>query len=158
MVFVGIDLHKQTITVCVVNQERVVQARRTFYCREPGKIVSFFAGLGPFQAVVEATASYEWLWQLLEGMADRLVLAHPKKLRIIAESKRKSDHIDAHVLADYLAKDEIPLSYRPTPRQRQHRVLVRYRCFARRRGASVRTKIRSILADYNADRRDLFTA
>jgi transposase len=36
--------------------------------------------LGPFQAVMEATASYEWLWELLEPLAARLVLAHPKKM------------------------------------------------------------------------------
>jgi transposase len=158
MFFVGIDLHKKTITVCVVNQEGGVVMRRTLACCEPHNIVAFFQRLGKFQAVVEATSSYEWLWRLLEPMADRLVLAHPKKLRIIAESKRKSDRIDAQVLAEYLAKDEIPESYRPTPRQRQHRMLVRHRCFARRRGASARTKIRRIAADYNADRPNLFTA
>jgi transposase len=158
MFFVGIDLHKKTITVCVVNQEGGVVMRRTLACCEPHNIVAFFQRLGKFQAVVEATSSYEWLWRLLEPMADRLVLAHPKKLRIIAESKRKSDRIDAQVLAEYLAKDEIPESYRPTPRQRQHRMLVRHRCFARRRGASARTKIRRIVADYNADRPNLFTA
>ena len=37
--------------------------------------------------------------QLVEDLADRLVLAHPKKLRVIAESTRKTDKIDAEVLA-----------------------------------------------------------
>jgi transposase len=156
MVYVGIDLHKKTIVLCVVDQQRVVQTRKTLSCAESKKIVAFFHGLGEFQAVVEATASYEWLWQLLEPLARRLVLAHPKKLRIIAESRRKSDRIDAQVLAEFLARDEIPESYRPTPRQRQHRVLVRHRCYARRRAASTKVKIRRILADYNADRADLF--
>ena len=69
MVYVGIDLHKKTITLCVVNQERGVVVRKTLVCSEPGKIVEFFRGLGKFQAVVEATASYEWLWLLLEPLA-----------------------------------------------------------------------------------------
>ena len=99
MLYVGIDLHKRTITPCVVKQDRSVVARKTLLCAEPEKIREFFAGLGPFQAVVEATASYEWLWELLESLADRVVLAHPKKLRIIAESTRKSDQLDAQVLA-----------------------------------------------------------
>ena len=86
MVYVGIDLHKKTITLCVVNQERTVLARKTLLCAEPARIEAYFADLGPFQAVVEATASYEWLWRLLEPLAGRLVLAHPKKLRVIAES------------------------------------------------------------------------
>lgn len=158
MFFVGIDLHKKTITLCVVNQERVVQQRKMLYCVEPEGIRQFFAELGSFQAVIEATASYEWLWQLLEPLADRLVLAHPKKLRIIAESTRKTDRLDAQVLAEFLALGMIPEAYRPSPRLRQHRALVRQRCYVRRRGAGTRTKIRRILADYNADRPDLFTA
>lgn len=157
MVFVGVDLHKKTIVCCVVDQRAIVLQRKTLLCLEPAKIVAFFRGLGTFQAVVEATASYEWLWRLLEPLADRLVLAHPKKLRIIAESRRKSDRLDAQVLAEFLAKDEVPESYRPTPRQRQHRLLVRHRCYVRRRTAATRVKIRRILADSNADRRDLFT-
>jgi transposase len=155
--FVGIDLHKQTTTVCVMDQGLRVVHRKTLYCSEPEKIVAFFRSLGRFQAVVEATASYEWLWQLLEPLANRLVLAHPKKLRIIAESTRKSDRLDAQVLAEFLVRGMIPESYRPTPRQRQHRRLVRPRYYLRRRAASARTKIRRIVADYNADRQDLFT-
>jgi transposase len=158
MFFVGIDLHKKTITVCVVNQERRVLQRKTLHCSQPEKIREFFAELGPFQAVVEATASYEWLWQLLEPLAERLLLAHPQKLRIIAESTRKSDKLDAQVLAEFLALDMIPQAYRPTPRQRQHRTLVRQRCHVQRRITSVKNKLRRILSDYNADRKDLFSA
>jgi transposase len=157
MLFVGIDLHKKTISLCVVNQERTVLHRQNFRCADPDRIRAFCAGLGSFQAVVEATASYEWLWLLLEPLAQRLVLAHPKKLRIIAESTRKSDKLDAQVLAEFLALGMIPEAYRPTPRQRQHRALVRQRCYLRRRTSAVRSKIRRIVADYNADRKDLFT-
>src|SRR5229473_2808834 len=157
MLFVGIDLHKKIISLCVVNQERQVIQRKTLHCSQPDKIREFFAQLGPFEAVVEATASYEWLWQLLEPLAQRLVLAHPKKLRIIAESKNKSDRLDAQVLAEFLALDMIPQAYRPTPRQRQHRALVRQRCFVQKNLTRVRNKIRRLLTDYNADRPDLFT-
>ena len=157
MNFVGIDLHKKTISVCVVNQERKVQQRRRFPCEDPGRICDFFDGIGPFQAVVEATASYEWFVSLIEPLADRVVLAHPRKMRIIAESARKSDKLDAQVLAEFLAMDMIPESFRPPKRQRAHRILVRHRCYLSRRNTSVRNKIRRILSNYNADRKDLFT-
>lgn len=157
MNFIGIDLHKKTISVCVMNQERKVLRRQTLLCAEPKPIVAFFRQWDEFQAVVEATASYEWLWQLLEPLAQRLVLAHPKKLRVIAESKNKSDKLDAQVLAEFLALDMIPEAYRPTPRQRQHRALVRQRCFVKKNLTRVRNKIRRVVSDYNADRRDLFT-
>ena len=157
MNFIGIDLHKKTISVCVKNQDRKVLKRQTLPCSEPKSIVAFFRQWGEFQAVVEATASYEWLWQLLEPWAQRLVLAHPKKLRVIAESKNKSDKLDAEVLADFLALNMIPEAYRPTLRQRQHRALVRQRCFVKKNLTRVRNKIRRLVSDYNADRRDLFT-
>lgn len=158
MNYVGIDLHKKTITIWVVNQERHKLDHKRFHCALPQTIVSYFQKLGTFHAVVEATASYEWLVRLLEPLAGRIILAHPKKLRIIAESTRKSDKIDARVLAEFLALDMIPQAYRPTPRQREHRVLVRHRCYVQRRITSTRIKIRRILSDYNADRPDLFTS
>jgi transposase len=156
--YVGIDLHKKTISLCMVNQERQIVDRKRFACSAPGLLVQYFAEVGEFQAVVEATASYEWLARLLEPLAQRIVLAHPKKLRIIAESTRKSDKIDARVLAEFLALDMIPQAYRPTPRQREHRVLVRHRCYLQRRVTSIRNKIRWILTAHNADRKDLFTS
>jgi len=157
MNFIGIDLHKKTISVCVMNQERKVLKRQTLPCVEPDKIRAFFQEWREFQAVVEATASYEWLWQLLEPLAQRLVLAHPQKLRVIAESKNKSDKLDAQVLAEFLTLNMIPEAYRPTRRQRQHRALIRQRCFVQKNLTRVRNKIRRLLSDYNADRPDLFT-
>jgi transposase len=156
MLYAGIDLHKKTITVCVRDQARQRVTLRTLDCRPEDKIVEFFKELGPFEAVVEATSSYEWLWQLLEPYAERLVLAHPKKLRVIAESTRKTDRLDASILADFLAMDMIPEAYRPTPRQRQHRALVRQRFFVRQRITGLKNKIRHITSSYNADRLDLF--
>src|SRR5262245_51883330 len=158
MNYVGIDLHKKTITIHVVNQERKKVDHKRLYCLPSQPIVDYFEKLGPFQAVIEATASYEWLVRLLEPLATRIILAHPQKLRIIAESTRKSDKIDAQVLAEFLALDMIPQAYRPTPRQREHRVLVRHRNFLQQRTISVRNKIRRILSDYNADQKHLFTA
>ncbi len=158
MLYVGIDLHKKSIMVWVVNQERQKVDHKRLVCATPELIVAYFKKMGEFQAVIEATASYEWLVRLLEPLAQRIVLAHPKKLRVIAESTRKSDKIDARLLAEFLALDMIPRAYRPTPRQREHRVLVRHRCYLQRRITSIRNKIRRILSDYNADRPDLFTA
>lgn len=157
MHYIGIDLHKKSITVCLVDQQGQILARRQLACQQPERIVAWFRQWTPFQAVMEATASYEWLWQLLEPLADRLVLAHPGKMRIIAESTRKSDRYDARVLAEFLALGMIPEAYRPSPRQRAHRRLVRQRVHLNKQVRRVKCKIRHILADYNADRKNLFT-
>jgi len=161
MKYVGIDLHKQTISGCVIVQERgrkKVFSRKRLECRDEAGIAAWLQELGPFEVVVEATASYQWFVKLAQPLARRVLLAHPKKLRIIAESKRKSDKLDARVLAEFLADDAIPLAYQPTPRVREHRVLVRFRHYTQRRITSVKNKLRHILAAYNADVRNLFTA
>jgi transposase len=103
MNFIGVDLHKKVISICVVSEEQEVVYRQRLGCACPEKIREFFAQQTPFQVVVEATASYEWFVQLVEPLAERVVLAHPKKLRVIAESTRKSDKLDAQVLAEFLA-------------------------------------------------------
>ena len=54
MNFVGIDLHKKTNSVCVVDQERNVLYRKRFNCSEPDRLVAFLEQLGPFEAVGEA--------------------------------------------------------------------------------------------------------
>lgn len=157
MKYVGVDLHKQTISVCVMSQARQIEASRRLRCDDEEGMARFFAELGPFEAVVEATASYEWFARLVEPYATRLVLAHPGKLRVIAESTRKSDQLDARVLAEFLARDMIPTAHRPNPRVRAHRSLVRHRQYVQQRITAAKTKLRRILSDYNADRPDLFT-
>jgi transposase len=157
MWYVGIDLHKHSITVCLTDSQCPKHRIQRFACNDVERIRVFFASLVPFEAVIEATASYEWLFELIEPLATRVRLANPRKLRIIAESTNKSDKLDARILAEFLARDMIPEAYRPTPRQRQHRALVRYRQTLQRMKTQVSNKIRRILSDYNADRRDLFT-
>ncbi|RMF60627.1 MAG: IS110 family transposase, partial [Calditrichaeota bacterium] len=160
MKFIGVDLHKQTISLCgvvVVDGKRKVVFRKRFSCRDTAGIRAFFERQGAFQVVVEATANYEWFLLLVEDLADRWVLAHPKKLRVIAESTRKSDKIDAQVLAEFLALDMIPEAYRPSERIRQYRVLVRHRRWLQSRITSLKCKVRHKAAHYNADIAGLFS-
>ncbi len=162
MLYVGADLHKSSITFCVVtvqqgNQIKVVKRWRACTA-DVASIEDFFGELGPFQLAVEATASYEWFVRLAEDLADRIVLAHPGKLRVIAESVHKNDKIDAFILAEFLARDQLPEAWRPTPRVRQHRQLVRHRHYLQGRITSVKNRIRHLLADHNADLPGLFGA
>ncbi len=62
MNYVGADLHKKTITLCVMDQHRNVLGRKTLYCVEPYRILEYLESFRPFEIVVEATASYlRWL-------------------------------------------------------------------------------------------------
>lgn len=160
MKFVGADLHKKSITFCVVevvDRKTAVHKRQRIYCNEVTRIKRFLDSIGECQVTVEATIGYDWFAALAEGYAKRVVIAHAGKLRVIAESTRKTDKIDAFVLAEFLAKDMIPEAWRPTPRVRAHRSLTRRRQKVQNRITSIKNTMHGILTRYNADRTDLFT-
>lgn len=160
MRFIGADLHKKSITFCVVevvSGKTTVHQRIRIFCCETDRIAEFLASHTPHQLVVEASIGYEWFASLAENTADRVVLAHAGKLRVIAESTRKTDKADAYVLAEFLAKNMIPEAWRPTPRVRQHRSLLRRRCKIQSRITSIKNTMRGMLTRYNADRESLFT-
>jgi transposase len=160
MRFIGADLHKQSITFCVVEPVRgktIVVDRTRLLCRETERIEQFLLQHAPCRVVVETTIGYEWFVQRCEPIAERVLLAHAGKMRIIAESTRKTDKIDAFVLAEFLAKDMIPEAWHPTPRVREHRALVRRRQKIQSRITSAKNTIRAILTRYNSDRQDIFT-
>ena len=108
--------------------------------------------------VVEATASYHWFVELVEPLAEKVVLANPNKLRVIAESTKKTDRLDAYVLAEFLARDMVP------------RGLHAHAQAASASGVGASPPLhpgpddrRPVQdpkdpGDYNADRRDLFSA
>lgn len=161
MKYVGVDLHKQLIVLCVVvvvDGKRQVACRRRLACQDEGRIEAFFAELGAFEVAVEATSAYDWLVELIEALASRIVLVNPRKMRIIAESRRKTDKLDAQILAEFLAADELPQAWRPTPRVRRHRTLVRQLDYLRRKTSGLKCRLRSLLARYNADILGLFAA
>lgn len=157
MKYVGVDLHKKIIVLCVMDKEQKILQRMTLHCSEPAKVRTYFAGLGPAKVVVEATAGYEWFAEMLDELKIEVVLAHPGKMRVIAESVQKSDKLDAEILARFLVLGMIPLAYRPTKRQREHRVLVRHRVAVRQQCSRIKCMVRRVLSNYNLDRRDAFS-
>ncbi len=160
MFFVGADLHKKSITFCVVRlvgRTTEFVKRKRILCKDVAAIETFYQELGTFQVTVEATIGYDWFAAVAEKYAERVVIAHAGKLRVIAESTRKTDKIDARILADFLAHDMIPEAWRPTPRVRQHRSLVRRRRKIQNRITSIKNTMHGVLTRYNADRTDLFT-
>ncbi len=70
MLYVGVDLHKKSISVCGMNRDRQVLETRRLLCLEEHRIVETFRTFrevyGGVELVVEATASYEWFLALVE--------------------------------------------------------------------------------------------
>ena len=80
-------------------------------------------------AVVEATRNWMVMYDWLDDICDDVVLAHPLKVKAIADAKIKTDKIDATVLAHLLRADLVPEAWAPSERSRDLRVALRERMF-----------------------------
>jgi hypothetical protein len=56
--FIGIDLHKKTISLCVMSKGRKASREEVLRCDGQAGISAIFRGWKPFRAVVEATARF----------------------------------------------------------------------------------------------------
>ena len=108
MYYIGLDVHKKTISFCVKDAAGRV-------CQE-GKIGSTRYELDawiktlpqPRMIAMEATIFTGWIYDHLLPHAEKVKVAHPLMLRAIAAAKRKNDTIDARKIADCLRCDLLP--------------------------------------------------
>ena len=126
MRYVGIDLHKLDLVVAVEDETGPVGRPVRLRCEDEASIVSLFEKLRPFKAVIEASSSYRWLYNLLSPLGD-VVLAHPLRLRGMVTRRAKTDKLDAAALAILLRLDQIPLAYVPPQAYQDLRDLTRAR-------------------------------
>lgn len=128
MLHIGLDMHKRQTAVAVLDDAGAVLERRTLGHDDPASLRAYFAGFGgDAVATVEATRSWYWFVELLEEVGLRVKLAHPLKVRLIAEARVKTDRIDAEVLAQLERTGFLPESYIPAREVRDRRELLRYR-------------------------------
>ena len=158
MNYIGIDLHKKTITFASLNQQRQLVHRKTLACCDLEGIRRVLRGTAALPGGRRGHRQLRMVVQLLEPLAEDLVLAHPRKLRVIAESTSKSDKLDAQVLAEFLALDMVPGLPADAAAARAPAAGASPRVPAAADHVRARTRCRRILGDYNADRQDLFTA
>jgi len=95
---IGIDLGDRWSRYCVVNQGGAVveedRVRTT-----PDAVAAKFGKLAATRIVIEVGAHSPWVSRLLQAQGHDLVVANPRKLRLIYESDRKNDRLDARMLA-----------------------------------------------------------
>jgi len=124
----GIDAHATYIVVAIVSNDGTLRQKPVrIRNREIGKLRSVLHPFEPLEVVVEASPAWPWLYDLLDGPDCRFVLAHPKRLRAIAEANYKNDAIDATLLARMRVVDLIPEVYCKPIEQREQATLVRHR-------------------------------
>lgn len=145
---VGIDLHRATVVVAAVNDTGEAMKAMTIRCEDAEAIRAVVKKLGAFRAVIEATGTYRWLYNLLRPYG-AVLLAHPLRLRAMVQRRTKTDKLDAQLLANLLRINQIPLAYIPPDPYQQLRELTRCRARLARDQAEVKIRLRGLLARQN---------
>ncbi|MFQ5477428.1 MAG: hypothetical protein ACE5E4_02295 [Candidatus Binatia bacterium] len=70
------DLHKRTLVAATENDSGVKEKPVSFSCRDTESIRAYFECRVPFKAVIEASSSYRWLYDMLSPFG-AVILAHP---------------------------------------------------------------------------------
>ena len=126
MLYVGLDLHIKTISICVLNAEGEVRQRDKV--KSVDEMMQVLGRLPDrFAVCYEASCGYGYYHDLLRPLAARIVVAHPGKLKLIFNSKRKNDRQDAQKLAMLLLMNAVPKVHVPSARVREWRQLITFR-------------------------------
>lgn len=145
---IGIDLHRKTIVASAIHESGEILPLARFDCLDTAGIAEWFGKLRPFRAVIEATGTYRWLFNLLSPLGT-ILLAHPLRLRAMVNRRSKTDRLDAELLAHLLRLDQIPTAHIPSDQCQMLRDLVRYRIRMTRELAAAKISMRWILARHN---------
>ena len=152
MVYVGLDLHKKTIQIAAVDDSgtelmnKKIRNTREALAGETSKIPS------NSKYVIESSSVWEEVYRHMRNdLGLDVVLSDPYKTRLIAESKKKTDKVDALILADMLRGGYIAECYVPEGRTADERKLVRYRRMLVKSRTREKNLIHGILLQMSVD-------
>ena len=102
---IGIDLGDRWSRYCVLDRAGTIIEEDRVRTIEPAFTILFTRTAA--RIVMEAGTHSPWVSRLLEGLGHQVVVANARKVRLIYESDRKNDKIDARILARLGRLDEV---------------------------------------------------
>ena len=109
---IALDVHRDFCEVAIKDAEGLRLAGRVK--TKPEELELFAQSLAPDdQVALEASEPALQIARILEPHVGRVVIANTRKLRAIAESKVKTDKLDASTLCELLAAGYLPAVWSP---------------------------------------------
>src|SRR5713101_423121 len=95
---IGLDLGDRSSWYCVVEQSGQVLLEEKV-STTPKALQGVFGRMPRSRIALETGVHSPWVSRLLSGLGHETIVAHARNVRLIGESRRKDDRIDAHTLA-----------------------------------------------------------
>jgi transposase len=127
MYYTGIDLHKKTSFLTTIDESGTILCKANLENIEDF-ILDYFTQLDDeTRIVIESTASWYWIYDLLTGNGFDVVISNPLKTKAIAAAKIKNDKVDSHMLSQLLRSDLIATVYVSSLETRKLKELMKHR-------------------------------
>jgi transposase len=149
MRYIAIDIHKHYLMIGGIDAHKrvVLQPRRVELSRWRDWAQ---ANLLPTDAVVIESTTNAWvIYDLLSTLVGRAVVAHPAKVKLIAEARVKTDKVDVLTLAHLLRADMLPEVWVPPQHVRDLRALLSHRRRLVSLQTSAKNRLQSVLHRLN---------
>lgn len=127
MYYVGVDLHKETSWFYIFDKKgKKVDSKNI--SNKPETLKQYFERIPkPFTLAVEATYNWYYFVDIAEQYAEKVFLANSYELKAFAKRHKKTDKIDARLIANILQKGFLPVVTIADQHTRQVREILRYR-------------------------------
>jgi len=146
--YMGIDVHKKLCVFTELDSRGNIVNQGKFSNDLP-EVSDFTSRLAPnTHLVLEPVLNYLWLLDQFEPYVGSVHVATPHKVRVIAESRNKTDKSDSRVLAELLRINFLPESWVPPQELRSLRTVVRQRYHLVGTMVSFKNRIRHLLMEH----------
>lgn len=163
MYHIGVDLHKESLTVAVMDDKGVFIRVKKIDTSCIHKIEEFFKEFNDSRVLVEAVGFYHWFWDLVNPVVKELVLVNAIEIRKYSLGEPKTDYKDARKLAEVSFNNEVNRNnslrvYVPDKQLRALREATRHRHQLSRSLAHARNRFRRYLLKNNLPGPKVLTA
>lgn len=143
---VGLDLGDKHCQLCVLDAAGEVIEQTRIRTR-PANVELYFQARPRMRVVLEVGTHSRWVSKRIEAAGHEVIVANPRRVRLIAENDSKSDSTDAELLARLGRADPkllAPVHHR-SDRSHEDLVLVRARAVAVRARTKLVNAVRGLL-------------
>jgi transposase len=95
---IGLDLGDRSSWYCVLDERGELQLEQKV-STTPKALREVFGGMPPSRMALETGVHSPWVSRLLSELGHEVIVAHARNVRLIGESRRKDDRLDARTLA-----------------------------------------------------------
>lgn len=146
---IGLDLGDRSSWYCVLNEagEVVLEQR---LATTPKAMKEVFGGMPRSRIALETGTHSRWVSRLLSELGHEVIVAHARNVRLIGESRKKDDRLDARTLARLVRIDPqllAPVKHRSAQAQ-AHLMVIRARAGLVRARTSLINTARGLTKSY----------